>query len=517
MSSQNEQLEPTPFDVVQPTPVEPVTTAGSRQREGTPPWVLPALGVLVLLAVLVIFWLPERVSEPGPEATISDPAGAARTDPVTGDQARPDKTRDQGTGPDVSPWSDAQLAKLRKEAQDVLAQLLEVQDALEERGVQQWAPEQFAAVATLATAGDELYRSREYEAAKAQYDEGLAQLQVIEAGIPAELARQLALASEALENGDLSAATTALDMAAAIDPGNAEAAALRQRVEVLPQLLALLESAEMQELEGNLAGAIELLEQAVALDPQHQRSGSELARVSAAYQQQRFNEAMSEGYAALDANRFDSARKAFRSAAQLQAGSSEAASALQEVETAATAYRLGNLRSSGLRDEQAEQWQKAVTAYEQAQEIDSNVLFAREGLARSRDRARLDKQFRAAIDDPQRLSDVAVAKATAQMLQLAKNISPRGPVLAGQIDKLEFLLKQANTEVNVPLLSDQQTEVVVYKVAKLGKFSQRELSLRPGTYTAVGSRIGYRDVRVEFTVKPDSQPPAVTIACTETI
>ena len=65
--------------------------------------------------------------------------------------------------------------------------------------------------------------------------------------------------------------------------------------------------------------------------------------------------------------------------------------------------------------------------------------------------------------------------------------------------------------------SDMQTDVVVYKVAKLGKFDQRELDLRPGTYTAVGSRLGYRDVRVDFVVKYGSKPPPVTIACTETI
>jgi tetratricopeptide (TPR) repeat protein len=466
----------------------------------------------VLLAVLVIFWLPERVGAPAPAAE------PAETDTRT--QAAPASGGAAGTkpaGPDVSPWSDAQLAKLRKEAQDVLAELLELQEALEERGVRQWAPEQFAAVAALATAGDELYRSREYAVARNQYEAGLNQLQALEAGIPAELERQLTLAREALEAGDLEGTSTALDMVEAIDPGNSEAAGLRQRAEVLPQLQELLATAAAAERAGDLPAAIAALKQATALDPAHQRSGSELERVTAAYNDQQFNDAMSEGYAALDASQFDTARKAFRRAAQLQSGSSEAASALQEVETAATAYRLASLQSSGARDEQAEQWQQAVSAYEQAQKIDPNVLFAREGLARSRDRARLDKQFRAAIDEPQRLSDVAVAEATEKMLQLARTITPRGPVLSRQIEQLDTLLKQANTPITVALRSDQQTEVTVYKVAKLGKFDQRELSLRPGTYTAVGSRIGYRDVRLDFTVKHGSAPPVVTIACTEAI
>jgi hypothetical protein len=62
-----------------------------------------------------------------------------------------------------------------------------------------------------------------------------------------------------------------------------------------------------------------------------------------------------------------------------------------------------------------------------------------------------------------------------------------------------------------------ETEVIVYKVKRLGRFQQQELVLRPGTYTAVGTRNGYRDVRQTFTIKHDGAPPAVTIACTEPI
>ncbi|MDG2271547.1 MAG: hypothetical protein P8L39_04540, partial [Halioglobus sp.] len=60
MSSHNDPLEPTPFDAVKPAPVP---NSANRNADvavprGTPVWVLPALGGLLLLAVLVIFWLP---------------------------------------------------------------------------------------------------------------------------------------------------------------------------------------------------------------------------------------------------------------------------------------------------------------------------------------------------------------------------------------------------------------------------------------------------------------------------
>ena len=515
MSSHNEQVQPTPFDVAQPTPT-PDREVESSAHQGAPSWVIPALGGLLLLAVLVIFWLPERVAP-------TDTADGAAATPAETDTAAPGNVAGKpaavpvASQTDASPWSEAQLAKLRKEAQEVLAELLDIQFALEERGVERWAPQRFADVAAIAAAGDELYKTREYEAATARYREGLAALQALQEGIPQELSKLLEQARQAIEDGDEAAARSALELAAVIEPGSQELSALLQRADALPQLLPLLEQAAAAEQLEDLAGAEQLLQQAADLDPQHLRTRSELQRVTAAYQEQRFNDAMSDGYSALDEGRFSAARKAFQAAAKLQPGSNEAASALLEVATAETAHRLAALKQRGERYEGQEKWQEAIGSYEQALKIDSNVLFASAGLKRSRPRARLDKQFRKALDEPQRLSDVAVAEATEQLLRQAQQIKPRGPVLEQQISRLQVLVQQANTPVAVTLRSDMETDVIVYKVKRLGRFDRRELTLRPGTYTAVGTRIGYRDVRRSFTIDHDSPAPAVTIACTEPI
>jgi hypothetical protein len=89
--------------------------------------------------------------------------------------------------------------------------------------------------------------------------------------------------------------------------------------------------------------------------------------------------------------------------------------------------------------------------------------------------------------------------------------------LAGQITQLEALLAEANREYDITLRSDGKTEIIVYKVARLGRFMQRELTLRPGTYTAVGTRDGYRDVRRQFTIKRNGTTAPIDIACAEPI
>ncbi len=515
--SKDDPVKPIPFEVAQPAPTAtPETrTAGPADHRGTPRWVLPALGVLVLLALAVVLWLPASLEEPpgAPAEPVAPESGATSApEPSAVAPAAPEPTRS-----DAAPWSDAQAARQRRSAQETAAELLDLQYSLEERGVEQWAPEPFADAKSRAAQGDTLYREAEYKAAEAQYRESLATMQAIEQSLPDELARLLTQAGDAIEAGDAEAAESSLAIASLMAPDDADIAALRSRADKLAELLPLLEQAAAAEAAGDLSAARQFLEQAAALDPGHLRAKSELARVTTAARERDFNAAMSEGYAALDEGRFDTARKAFRKAASLQEGSSEAASALAEVTAAETAGRLGALERQGRTHERQEQWQKAVATYERARKLDSSVLFASDGLARSKGRAELDSQLQKLIDEPQRLSDTSVASAAEELLARAAQAAPSGPRLQAQVSQLEELLRQYNTPVTVTLRSDSETEVIVYKVARLGRFEQRELTLRPGTYTVVGTRDGYRDVRRQFTIAYDSAPAPLSIACTEPI
>ena len=58
---------------------------------------------------------------------------------------------------------------------------------------------------------------------------------------------------------------------------------------------------------------------------------------------------------------------------------------------------------------------------------------------------------------------------------------------------------------------------MVYKVGKLGRFQSRELNLRPGNYTAVGTRNGFRDVHHRFSVVAGKKSLSVIVRCEEKI
>jgi tetratricopeptide (TPR) repeat protein len=226
---------------------------------------------------------------------------------------------------------------------------------------------------------------------------------------------------------------------------------------------------------------------------------------------------MTEGLLALAEHDYASARAAFRMAEKLQPGSPEPADGLLQVDQGIRLDRIASLERRAEEEKAAERWATAIETYEAILEIDGNLLFAQQGLAEAQRMSALHAELADYIATPDSLSAPAtMAKATRLVVDITRR-SAIGPRLADERDQLSRLLKRAATPLKVRLVSDNLTDVSIYKVGKLGSFESRELSLRPGTYVAVGSRPGFRDVRLEFQVAPEADMQPVVVRCEEAI
>ena len=99
----------------------------------------------------------------------------------------------------------------------------------------------------------------------------------------------------------------------------------------------------------------------------------------------------------------------------------------------------------------------------------------------------------------------------------AEKLEYKGSRFTAKLEKLKALVKAARTLVKIIITSDNHTKVTVYKVGRLGRFTRYELLLRPGKYTVVGSRDGYKDIRRKIIVKPDMKIISITVMCGEKV
>jgi tetratricopeptide (TPR) repeat protein len=381
----------------------------------------------------------------------------------------------------------------------------------------QWGGENYRAALSSLAYGDEKMAARDYAGAAGIFDEASRRLEEVASRAGAVADDALARGRSALDAGRAEEAREVFTFVLSIDAGNAAASSGLARAETLDEVRALTAAGEELERKGSLREAAERYRRAVQLDPLFQRAVAALARAEGKASDQSYSAAMTEGIAALGRKDLASARAAFERARAVRPDSTEAAEGLARVAEEMRSLSIAEHRDRALDFEAREAWSSAVKEYDAVLALDPAVRFATEGKKRAGARALLAGKLEYQIAHPERLSDERALKEASLLLEEAGSIEPSGPEHAGRIEKLEAIVRSYSAVVSVEILSDNLTEVTVYRIGRLGKFQRRSLELRPGRYTVVGSRDGYRDVRYDLVIESGKPPSPITIRCEETI
>ena len=495
-------------------PGGPVADARVAVSRGVSPKVAyGGLAALLLLFVTVIFWLPNAFNDDGdvaggpPSAVTTDEADDAKTAPV-GEGEEAERSR---------PTDSATEAELKAATDESLGDLLSRMQRLQYRGIEHWGGQTYLNALDVYEQGDRAYLSKDYETAGEKYREAAGMLEPFFDRIDEVFARTMEGARAAFAAGDHAEAVRLYDLAVTITPGNAEAERGLARARNLASVLDLVDQALRFENDFDLQASKLAFEKALELDPAWEPAVSGLERVNAAILERSFEQRMTEGLDALAARNYPTARAAFNAAKELKPGSQQPVDGLLQVDQEVRLANIRRMEQEAVALEGNEEWQTAIAKYEEIAKIDSDLQFVRDGLARSRERAAIHEKLQTFISDPDSLSAPATMRVATQLLLQVTTMNPTGPRLEDQKNELSRLLKRAATPLTVRLVSDNATEVAIYQVGKLGTFTTQEVSLRPGAYVATGSRLGFRDVRLEFRVTPEIEPEPIVIMCEERI
>ena len=473
--------------------------AAGRSERGSRVWMIAGVAAVAVALGFVFFVLPRWVAPP-----VTDAAPAAATAPVAAPTPAPQ-------------LSAAELAALEDQAQQLLATLLTQSARLEEQGAEGWGGEQWQRYTELARAGDDAYLGKSFGDAVQAYTDALAAGEALFARSREIVTRAITAARNAFAAGNSELAIEQYDLVLGIEPEHEAAVAERARAEQLPAVLAFVAEGDGLRNAGDLEGAAASYGKALALDSEWQPAQDALTALTTRMANERFDRLMSGGFAALAEENYERAAEQFTAALAMRPNATAARDGLIQAEQSAKLDQIALAEARALAFERRERWSQAIAQYEAALATDATLAFAKTGLARATARADLDAKLAYLLENPMLLFDDAVLEDARKLRDQAAALPEPGPRLAEQSAELERLLQLAATPLKVELRSDQLTSVTVYRVGALGSFAVKEIELRPGTYTAIGSRDGYRDVRQTFTVLPDRALPPIDVVCSEPI
>jgi tetratricopeptide (TPR) repeat protein len=498
---EQDRNEATVVPVRRPRPVGETTAEPAKPfRVGR---ALLAVSSVLLLAVLVfvLVYLPNRVEQARLIEAVQQDAVPVETVPAP---ATPRLTAEEREA-------------LRAEAEDLRFSLLEQQEELNARSAESWGASTWEAYQAQARRGDDALLADDLPRAVEQYETALATGEQLFASSRTIMANAQTAGEAAIAAGNPELAMTQFSIVLAVEPENRNALRGQQRAAALPDLLDAMRRGDQSRRQGEFEAAAAAYREALAIDPNWTAAGDALDAVTGTLADNRFESLVADGYVALDEGRFDSAIESFTAAIAMRPGSDAAGDGLAEAEQRRLLNSIALAEVRGRAFERRELWNDAIARYREALALDPTLSFAIEGLARAQYRADLVAKLDALIDSPRLLLGDEVLAEAANVLAEAQSVDDPGPSHSSKTEQLAALIDAASTPIGVTLVSDNMTEVTVYRVDELGTFTSLQLKLKPGQYTAIGARRGYRDVRKQFTVLPGRDNGPVEVICVEPI
>jgi len=386
--------------------------------------------------------------------------------------------------------------------------------ALEARGAAIWGGPDYASAKSEATQAAGAHDPRSVVAAEEHVARARGLLDNVEQAASAALDSELAAGDRALAERQRTLAVQAFDLAVRIAPQDARALAGQARARELPggaTPATAASPAPTPQAQPAAPTSAPPPPPAASLPPP---TPATTAAKASALGQDDYARAAGAGFAALGAGRLDEARAAFQRARAANPNGAEAQDGLKRVDAAVRARSFTTLRGRAEDAEADERWQDALTAYGAILRSDPSQDFAQQGKARAQSRLDLDESLQALIDRPDLLASAEARARAATLLQSAQSIDSPGPALRLQIARVAALLPEFEKPVHLTLVSDGFTQVQVVGVGTFGGFSRRDVELKPGHYTLIGTRDGYRDVRRDVSVSP-GQTQTISVSCYE--
>jgi len=425
----------------------------------------------------------------------------------------PENLQETSIPPDEGHSSD----QISQPAEMILGDWLKIQAMAEAENVSAWGADSYQTILNKAAAGDRLLLDNKLTEAGLTFRQAIEDLQALLASKNDRLTSALAKGEAALAALDSRTAAQAFDLALAIDRANKQALQGAERSRNLDRVVFLYHSGLELEKKFDLVSAKKLLQQAVAIDEEFIPARAALSRIENRMQELSFQEAMSRTLKSLEKNDLTAARQTLHEASRLRPSDTSVMDAGLRLAAMEKAQKLARLRDKAAKLATEERWAEVVLVYDEVLAIDPQFGFAGQGRKQAKQRYELDQAVQAIFARPDRLQESGVLTEAEQVLATAESIDNPGPRLQKQRELLAQLIRTASTPAEVILRSDNATSVVIYRFGRFGQFQEKRVSLRPGTYTVVGTRPGFRDVRKTLKVQAADKPTIFEIRCEEPI
>lgn len=300
-----------------------------------------------------------------------------------------------------------------------------------------------------------------------------------------------------------------------IRPQDPTALALEAQIDALPRVLELTKAAHIARAENDLKGEAANLRLILALAPQRSEIRDRLQEVEGLLKEQKFSDLIKLGLDNVGRQDLRAAQQSLAEAKRLFPERDEVSLLSAEVEKLHKTVQVQKLLRQASAAIREDNWEKALALYSEAGEIEPNNQVIIEGNNTAQSIISLSARIDDLLKNAHRLGSPAVATDARNILRQSTALTDKSPALSVKATHLDAQLQAYGKKVPLLIRSDNETNIVVRGVGKVGQTKERYIELKPGTYTFEGMRPGYKSQLVHVSVEPNATDIVVEVVCNE--
>jgi hypothetical protein len=296
-----------------------------------------------------------------------------------------------------------------------------------------------------------------------------------------------------------------------------EAATLSSNIDKLPDILPLLEKANIAKVENNYEKELSLIKELIKLAPERKSTVKRKQVLTDIINKKNFKSNIAQSYQAIEQGNVTKAKQRFLTAKKIFPDRQEITDikiALQELEKK---QRLENYQQAAQAAIATDDWVTAKQQLELALREKAEDKFIQKSLARTKTIITLKNEFDQYIDNPYRLSNEQLTSKVKDRIAKANTYVDISPSLSKKTDILSRLVESMNKKVSINVISDNQTNIIVRGVGVVGVTQSKTIQLTPGRYKFEGKREGFKSKLIDVLIPYDKTTYRLKIVCDEPI
>ncbi len=393
----------------------------------------------------------------------------------------------------------------------------DVRPAVETPGFSAWNPVARDQILSTREAAIQAFSASNYDPALSKLKQAAMQAEQEMKASEAAYDEAKTKAGNAFAADQFETAALAIGEALRIKPEAGDALALKEKVDRLPEVLALVAKAVTARVENDLEGEGRLLQRILELAPDREDMKKRYDEVAAELSEQHFSRYISNGMINIEKRQLADAQSNLKRASALFRDRAEVKLLADRVAILKRELDAEGFIAKGIKASAIDDYESAARLFEDAGKILPGNKDAADGLKLARLILALKEKMAQHIAAPDRLAAEPVEKSARQLINDAATLAAFSPSLNAKTVQLSGLLDTYTRPIAITVVSDGLTNISVRGVGVVGETSRRVIELKPGKYSFEGKRVGYRTKLVPVEIPPGVNAITVEIACDERV